>query len=450
MEIIRRIRIFLERVFSIHASTDKEGSIEVIRSGVEVRGYNGWLLVASSILACIGLDTNSDAVIIGAMLVSPLMSPILGLGLSFGINDRELFFRSLRNFGIAVGASLGVSIIYFLLTPLGETTPAILARTTPTTLDVLVAFFGGVAGIVAGSRKDKTNAIPGVAIATALMPPLCVSGYGLATAQPAVFLGAFYLFFINSVFIAFATFLIVRYLGFPFLTYPDEATRKKAVRYMAVFTIAIIIPSTVVMVSVIRELRYKKRVDEFVNTEIREKGFRVLDYELSDGDSTRELQVYLTGNYLPAEKKDSLIALIPVYRLDDLHLDLIQDLPPPNGLDISNKTRLEIMREIYPMITENHRKLDSLMSASGASRLDSGTAKQVFAEAQTLFPSLQSLILAERGQAAGAREPASVPVVIPEWKSTLRNPGAEERKLAAWIRVRMRWDTVVVARKTGK
>ena len=181
-----------------------------------------WLLVGAAALASIGLDTNSTAVIIGAMLISPLMSPILGIGLSVGIHDKQLLVRSSRNLAIAVVLSLAASFIYFSISPFANPTAEIEARTYPTLLDVMVALFGGVAGIISSSRSGPSNALPGVAIATALMPPLCTAGYGIATQQWNYFGGAFYLFFINAVFISLATFLIVKYLQFPEKVYRTE------------------------------------------------------------------------------------------------------------------------------------------------------------------------------------------------------------------------------------
>ena len=190
----------LNRVANISDGTDVFGTIEHIKKDINIRGSNIWILVCSTMLASIGLDLNSAAVIIGAMLISPLMSPILGIGLAVGINDRDTLIESLKNFGLAIAVSLLTSVFYFLITPLGEPTSEIIARTQPTLLDVFVAIFGGIAGIVAGSRKEKTSAIPGVAIATALMPPICVAGFGIATGHWNYFAGAFYLFFINAVF----------------------------------------------------------------------------------------------------------------------------------------------------------------------------------------------------------------------------------------------------------
>lgn len=179
--IVKYFKLKIIRMFALIDGTDVEGTIKTIGEGSEMRGDKIWILFSGAILASIGLDTNSSAVIIGAMLISPLMNPILGVGLGIGISDRDLMIVAGKNFMFAVAASLFASTLYFLITPLGETTSELLARTKPTLLDVGVAIFGGIAGIVATSRKAQTNAIPGVAIATALMPPLCTAGYGIAT-----------------------------------------------------------------------------------------------------------------------------------------------------------------------------------------------------------------------------------------------------------------------------
>jgi len=198
----------------IKTGSDGVATIKAIDEGIDLKGYNLSMIIFSALLACVGLNTDSGAVIIGAMLISPLMNPILGVGLGFGIDEPNTLFRSLKNLGLAILASLFFSSLYFLLTPIKGLTSEIAARTEPTLLDAGVALFGGLAGIVTQSRAKASNAIPGVAIATALMPPICSAGYGLANGEWAVFGGAFYLFFINAVLISLSAFLIIRYLGF--------------------------------------------------------------------------------------------------------------------------------------------------------------------------------------------------------------------------------------------
>src|SRR3954469_6543286 len=234
---------YLEKVLDLRATSDFEKAKSTISEGVNLRGYNLWILLCAALLASLGLDTNSTAVIIGAMLISPLMSPILGVGMSVAIHEKALLVRSLRNLGMAVGISLSASALYFALTPLGEVTPELQARTFPTLLDVLIALFGGIAGIVSISRRDQTNAIPGVAIATALMPPLCTAGFGIATKHWNYFLGAFYLFFINAVFISLTTYLIAKYLHFPSKEFLNEDLHKKYSLWFTVISIIALLPS---------------------------------------------------------------------------------------------------------------------------------------------------------------------------------------------------------------
>lgn len=256
---------FLRKLFRIHEDTDVEATISSIQKSVEFRGVNVWLLCFAIVVASIGLNVNSTAVIIGAMLISPLMGPINGIGLAVGIYDLELLKKSFRNLLLMVAVSLLASTLYFLLSPLGDAQSELLARTRPTIYDVLIATFGGLAGIVATSRKDLPfTVISGVAIATALMPPLCTVGYGLATWQLRYAFGAFYLFFINSFFIALATFVMVRYLRFPKHKFVDKAREKMVKRFIIILAVLVIIPSLFTAINVVRESVFNAQVNKFV------------------------------------------------------------------------------------------------------------------------------------------------------------------------------------------
>ncbi len=447
---LKSVTLFLKRIFSLYGTTDALGTIESIRNSATIRGYNGWLLVASSMLACIGLDQNSAAVIIGAMLISPLMSPILGLGLAVGINDRDLLISALRNFFIAMGASLLVSTVYFLLTPLGDPTEQIIARTRPTTLDVLVAFFGGVAGVVAGSRKDKTNAIPGVAIATALMPPLCVAGYGIAKFDMEIFFGAFYLFFLNSVFIALATFLIVRYLGFPYVSYPDNETRRKAVRYISVFSFLLVLPSGVVMYALLKEIRTEQHVNQFLDSEFSKGSRKIIDYELTLTDSVNYLKLFMTGRFLPIDSVAILEAKSTEYRLKNIHLECIQDLPPLDGNNLANQTKLTVIKELQPLMEAQNQKLDSLRALLEVKRQDKSTTQTLQKEGRVVFPELEDILLSfEAVEVLSTGKADTLAVVIPTWKKGMSatNLRKLDLKMLAWVKTRFELDSVVVAHR---
>ena len=250
----------------IKEDTDYEATVDFISKSVVFRGFNVWILFFAIIVASVGLNVNSTAVIIGAMLISPLMGPINGVGLAIGTFDEPLLRKSLKNLIFMVFISIVASTLYFLLSPISNARSELLARTQPTIFDVFIAFFGGLAGIVATSRKSQSiTVISGVAIATALMPPLCTAGYGIATGQIWYFLGASYLFFINSFFIALATFITVRLLGFPEAQYVDERRSRKVKRIITIFTLIVLVPSIYLAVDVIREAAFNTQSQKFVN-----------------------------------------------------------------------------------------------------------------------------------------------------------------------------------------
>lgn len=267
--LLQQIKFFLIRHFDLRQEKeDEEETIESLKKGVEFRGTNLWVLIFAIFLASLGLNTNSTAVIIGAMLISPLMGPIMGFGLGLGIADFELVKRSLRNYLTATLFSVVTATIYFLISPISEAQSELLARTSPTIYDVLIAFFGGLAGIVAGSTKSKGNVIPGVAIATALMPPLCTAGFGLATGNLSYFLGAFYLYFINTVFISLSTYIVVRVLKYPHKEFLDKKRAMVVRRYMMIIVTCTIIPSLYLTYRVLRTTVFEEQVKSFVNKEL--------------------------------------------------------------------------------------------------------------------------------------------------------------------------------------
>src|SRR5574344_2938798 len=265
---------------SLPNKEDEEFTKQQINDSISFRGSTLWILIFAIFIASLGLNVNSTAVIIGAMLISPLMGPIIGMGLAMGINDLNLMRRAVKNFGVATLISVLTAMVYFLITPLGEAQSELLARTSPTIYDVLIATFGGAAGILALCTKGKGNVIPGVAIATALMPPLCTAGYGLATGHFLYFLGAFYLFFINTVFISLATYFGVRLMHFHRLEFQNPALAKKAQRVVAGIAIVTMIPATFMTVGIVRRSIFDNKLNSFVKTELSQPGTQVLSSEV--------------------------------------------------------------------------------------------------------------------------------------------------------------------------
>jgi uncharacterized hydrophobic protein (TIGR00271 family) len=306
-KVLLQFLIFLRQRTSLEEDkADPEETVEYIKRGIEFKGTNVWILVFAILVASIGLNMNSAAVIIGAMLISPLMGPIMGVGMGVGINDFDLIKRSGKNLGLMVGISVLTSTIYFFLTPLSDAQSELLARTTPTIWDVLIAIFGGLAGIVAGSRKEKSNAIPGVAIATALMPPLCTAGYGLATGNLSYFFGAFYLFTINSVFISLSTTIIVRYLRYPAKEFVDHVKEKRVRRWIGAFVFIVILPSLYIAYNLVKTTVFEREAGIFVTENFVFEHAQVISKNIHvDGDD-KKIEVALIGQPVPQETIDLL------------------------------------------------------------------------------------------------------------------------------------------------
>lgn len=260
-----------------------------LRSGVELRGATPWILIFAILIASIGLNVNSTAVIIGAMLVSPLMGPIIGIGYGVGIYDFALIRRSLFNLGIATVISLSTSTLYFLLTPLSEAQSELLSRTMPTIWDVLIALCGGLAGIIGATRRERSNVIPGVAIATALMPPLCTAGYGLANGNWSFFFGAFYLFSINCVFIAVATVVVVEFLRLPRHEFVNPATGRRVKRLLFVVVMLTALPSIYLAYRLVTEELFDINARQFIKREFQQRQTHVTEMKISASDKRLEL-----------------------------------------------------------------------------------------------------------------------------------------------------------------
>ena len=293
-------------------------------------------------VASVGLNVNSPAVVIGAMLISPLMGPIMGIGLGVGINDLELIVKALRNLGIAVAISVLTSAAYFWISPLNDAQSELLARTSPTLWDVLIALFGGLAGIVAGSRKEKSNAIPGVAIATALMPPLCTAGFGLATAQWNYFFGAFYLFFINSVFISFSTYLIVRLLRFKSKDFVDKARELRVRRLIAVFIILTIIPSIYTAYKVVNQSLFERYAQQFITQEMRFDNCQVINKNFTYEQGEKQIEVTLFGEPIDEAQLQELEKRLPDYNLPNARLIVRQGYTGEDSLDLAAIERMNL------------------------------------------------------------------------------------------------------------
>ncbi len=418
--------------------TDVEATISSIQKAVEFRGVNIWILAFAIIVASVGLNVNSTAVIIGAMLISPLMGPINGIGLSLGISDSELLRKSLKNLLVMVGISLIVSTTYFFLTPLSDAQSELLARTNPTIFDVLIALFGGLAGIVALSRKDQPfTVISGVAIATALMPPLCTAGFGLATAQWNYFFGAFYLFFINSSFIAIATFIMVRYLHFPQKEYVDPRRRKFVKRIIFIVALIVIVPSVITAFAVVREASFNTQAIKFINDVQESESFKdvqIVKYDKEYDRKNPSIQIFVIGKTLTENEIETIQSLLPAYGLEKVKLIVKQ-----TGVEYEVNAP-EVIRNMLDKQTEQIAEKDSMITLLKV-QLDSleandAVAEQLCRELSVQYPALKSFAVAKTiYYDTKSSEKRFVPTLYATWSTKPSN--TEREKLIEWLKVRL-------------
>ncbi len=341
------IKQFLLEVLDIRKDTDKNGTIEDIKSNISMKGHTAWVLVFSILIASIGLNISSPAVVIGAMLISPLMGPILGVGLSLAINDLETLKRSLINLGVMVGLSLLTSFFFFLIPIFSAETPEILARTAPDVRDVFIAIAGGLALIIALSRRNsQTNTIAGVAIATALMPPLCTAGYGLATWNFSYFGGAMFLFTINTIFIALATFVIAKFLGFPVVKYLNSNKQKRIAQMASFVAILVFAGSIYLFANLFQENQFKQAAQNFINA-IKQSGISIIDEEDRNknyAENSIKLTVY--GQQLSKEEVAAWKQQLPHYGLEGTQLNIQQGVDDSDiRHEVKNLTDLYVQNQ---------------------------------------------------------------------------------------------------------
>lgn len=345
---MNRVRHLFQQYFNLNNS-DKEEEAAVILSvtrNTSFRGANLWTLVFAIIIASVGLNVNSTAVVIGAMLISPLMGPIMGVGMGMAISDFDLVRKGAKNLLISVFISVATSAIYFWLTPLHDANSELLARTTPTIWDVFIAFSGGLAGIVAATRKEKTTVIPGVAIATALMPPLCTAGFGLATGNWLFFLGAMYLFFINSLFICIGTILVARAMHFHRRVFEDEARRKKMMRYMILVVIVTVTPSIFLAYRIVQKAVFDNAATSYVHKEFNFPNTLVVNKVFDYSSKAPKIELLLMGKVLDSVQIDTLESHLAAYNLKGTQLIVRQGLDAKQEINFA-QVKASILDEVF-------------------------------------------------------------------------------------------------------
>ncbi|MCI1648322.1 MAG: TIGR00341 family protein [Bacteroides sp.] len=432
------IKKFLKEYLDLRKDKDNElATVESIRKGVEFKGANLWTLIFATFMASLGLNVNSTAVIIGAMLISPLMGPIMGVGLSVGLNDFELMKRSLKSFLITTAFSVATSTLFFLISPVAEGQSELLARTSPTIYDVFIALLGGLAGVVAISTKEKGNVIPGVAIATALMPPLCTAGYGLATGNLIYFLGAFYLYFINSVFISLATFLGVRVMHFQHKVFLNKEREKKVRKYIVAIAILTMCPAIYLTIDIIRNSLFESAANRFVAEQLSFDNTQVLDKKVKFNGKENEIHVVLIGKEIPEASLALARAKMKSYKLSNTKLTVLQGMKN-DSLNVSS-IRALVMEDFYKnseqRLIEQNQKILTLKQSLEKYKSFDALGQAIIPELKVLYPSVKTLSIAHTLEVS--IDSARVDTVTLAVLGFEKKPNIHEKeKIAEWLKAR--------------
>ena len=424
-----------------NALPDKENETEIIKqisSGVTFHGANLWVLIFAVFIASLGLNVNSTAVIIGAMLISPLMGPISGMGLAVGIDDFDLLKRSVKNYLVATVISVITAMIYFIISPISEAQSELLARTSPTLYDVLIAIFGGAAGILALCTKGKGNVIPGVAIATALMPPLCTAGYGLAVGEISFFFGAFYLFFINTVFIALSTFIGVRMLRFQRRAFADAAALQHVRKYIIAIVVLTMIPATYMTTQIIRESIQDNNTQQFVKNELTLKGTYIISNKRNDESKT--IRIVAVGEPIGKDTIKKAQENLKEYSLEDYKLVIIQGSQADNTLqqeDLSGKSLAETKEQLIAQ-SEHLKSLENKLKLyTGYEALSKDVSKEIKAICPQVNTISLSSVSEERTDTLATKHYV---LALIGYKNALST--AEQQQLQRWLKTRSKADSL--------
>lgn len=442
---VRKNTYSFKRLFhaAFNLSADQAGYDEIddrIESGVVLRGTNMCILILAIFIASVGLNMNSTAVIIGAMLVSPLMGPIMGIGFSIAIYDTNLLKRSATILFFEVIVALTTSTVYFTLTPITTASSELLARTSPTAWDVIIAVCGGLAGMIGTTRKEKSNILPGVAIATALMPPLCTAGYGLAMGNLRYFAGAMYLFCINGVFIAISTMLITVLLRLPSKNTANEETKKQIFKRVVLVAVAAIVPSVFLGADIVKDTVFENNVNSFVEQEFQFDNTQVVKYNVDN--ENKELKVAVIGTTLNEDTIAELKRAMKNYHISNLALK-VQQTEVKAGIT-TDELEAYVKNETSQLSAENEEDYQELQSQLIAARseLSAYQAKEVDiptleAEVKVLYPSVTKF-------SAGYLNSESTEqmTVVVEVKKSLSDD--DMQRISSWLGKRLEIENIVV------
>ncbi len=445
------IKKFFVELFDIQSDSDRDATIEAVKKDIPFKGHTAWILIFSIFVASIGLNVSSTAVVIGAMLISPLMGPIVGIGLSVAINDIETLRRSFINLGVMVILSVLTAFLYFTISPLTEETPELIARTYPTILDVLIAIFGGLGLIVAKAKSGTiASVIFGVAIATALMPPLCTVGYGLAIGNGEYALGAMYLFSINAVFIALSTFIVSKILRFPLVRYANSKRRKRTAQIASLIAIAVMVPSVWLFIKLLDQQVFETKTKEFVKDVINYDGAEVVKF--TQDYKSRNIDVYLIGRPVPHNKINEWLArLEKTEKLEQSHLRIYQgsDQTGEMAEKISGEIKAGILEDLYvkneKLIQDKDGQIRFLENEIARLKIQNVPFKELSEELKINYENVETFSFSNK-ITTNFKKTDTLPVINIRWKKNVSSNQrrAELKKIEAWLKFKLKFDTLQV------
>ena len=458
------IKKYLKELLDFRDDTDHEATIEAIKADISFKGATAWILIFAIFVASIGLNANSTAVVIGAMLISPLMGPILGIGMSFALNDINTFKKSLVNLGTMIGLSLFASFMFFYFFPLSEDTSELLGRVSPDIRDVLIAFFGGLALMVARTKKGTVaSVIFGVAIATALMPPLCTAGYGLAKGNFSYFFGAMYLFTINTIFIALAAFIVLKLLSFPMYKYANAAKRKQYATIASIVGLAVMIPAIFTFINVFNKSRINNQIEIFIKTEIKNNpSLTLIDYERDLERKTLKLNFFneitdATYNDLSNEINSN----VSYNNLKDFKLEIKgSDTKSFELITIAYKENREELQESKNIINGLQKQIAALQETISTlnTRIEQDALNKnqkviafsrIAKDAKIRYVDIEAIGFANVLSSKDFIKIDTIPVATIKWNLKLHDSiiNPKETELRAWLQKEMELDTLFIKRE---
>ena len=423
---------------------DEKEIIDSISKGITFHGSNLWVLIFAILIASLGLNVNSPAVIIGAMLISPLMGPIIGMGLALGTNDFEMLKKSFKNYFVAVVISVVTATVYFMISPFDEVQSELLARTSPTLYDVLIAFCGGAAGIVAICTKGKGNVLPGVAIATALMPPLCTAGYAIATGHFFFFLGAFYLFFINTVFICLSTFVGVKMLNFEYKKDIDAKRYQTVRRYTVIIVVLTMIPAGIITFNIIKESIFDSNVNKFIKNEFNEKGSQVVVHDVIK--DSRTLRLVVVGKAITDKDLDKIKKTMAHYQLDNYTLKVIQGSQTDSLMMIGKYMNMIDTQTNYTQTIQNQEEKMKSLEANLHGYIKYEKMSQTLSpQLKILFPEIHTIALQQVVQAnTDTTKTSRYVMAVISLYNKKKMEKKEMEKFSKWIKTYVPSDSVKI------